>query len=250
MLCLALLKIETSFTTEAPRNGCPPPSDSDLGGVLRLKFLRMLAHLRKVVLQDAVALMNLSFDDYMNYARHDVFDNLIFKDDLFLKYRPGLLSAMDSAIPLQSDLLSHNAPAIHTEFRNLDSKMTNGFAGTRSDMRAFTQEIKSTMDSSFQLLEKTISAKIGNAMGQQSDSLRDFLSTTLNQPNLAFSRATQRVYQEKQRIMSIYQEELQGSLERTATRDTAGACSGAENSDGGTRGGGGVGTRSTSGGAR
>ncbi|KAF9537620.1 hypothetical protein EC957_007867 [Mortierella hygrophila] len=190
----------------------PTSSDSDLGGVLRLKFLRMLANLSKVVLQDAVTLMDLSPDDYMNYARHDVFDNLIFKYDLFLEYRTSLLSAMESAIPPQSDLLSHNAPTIHTEFRNLDSKVTNDFAGTRSDMRAFTQEIKSTMDSNFQLLEKTILAKIGNAMGQQPDSLKDFLSITLNQHNLAFSLTIQRVYQEKQRIMSIYQEELQRSL--------------------------------------
>ncbi|KAG9069649.1 hypothetical protein KI688_008976 [Linnemannia hyalina] len=79
--------------------------------------------------------------------------------------------------------------------RNVD--VTNCFAGARSDMRAFIQEIKSTMDSNFQLLEKTISAKIGNAMEQQSNSLKDSLSITLNQHNLAFSRTTQRVYQEK-----------------------------------------------------
>ncbi|KAG0078111.1 hypothetical protein BGZ93_009785 [Podila epicladia] len=85
---------------------------------------------------------HLSPDDYMNYARHDVFDNLMFKDDLLLEHRASLL--------------------------------------------AFTQEIKSTVDSNFQLLEKIISAKIGKAMGQQSDWLKD-LSITLDQHNLAFS---------------------------------------------------------------
>ncbi|KFH70844.1 hypothetical protein MVEG_03691 [Podila verticillata NRRL 6337] len=49
-------------------------------------------------------------------------------------------------------------------------------------------------------------------MGQQSDSLKDCLLITLNRHNLVFSRTIQRVYQEKQRIMSIYQEELQRSL--------------------------------------
>ncbi|KAF9308142.1 hypothetical protein BG003_011557, partial [Podila horticola] len=62
----------------------PTPSDSDLGSVLHLKILHMLAHVFKVVLQDMVALMDLSLDDYMYYARHDVFDSLIFNDDLIL----------------------------------------------------------------------------------------------------------------------------------------------------------------------
>lgn len=94
MLLDNIIEDRNEFHNRLTTERMPTPSDSDLGGVLRLKFLRMLAHLRKVVLRDAVALIDLSPDDYMNYARHDVFDKLIFKDDLFLEYRTSLLSAM------------------------------------------------------------------------------------------------------------------------------------------------------------
>ena len=109
------------FNRVTPEDRMPTPTD--INGTLRLKFLRLLAHLRKIFLEDAVALMDTKPDDHLHYGLHEIFDHAVFKDDLFREYRVNLVEAMARAVPPQSNLLSHNAPAIHAEFRNIDSKV-------------------------------------------------------------------------------------------------------------------------------
>lgn len=185
------------------------PAPTNLDGILRLKFLRLLAYLRKILIQDAVALMDINPDDYMAYGRHEVFENAIFHDVLFLEYRANLLNAMDLAVPPQSDLLSHNAPAIHAELRSLDSKLTNGFSNTRTEMRTFTREVKTTLDISLQHLDKIITAKVGNTILQHMDILKGFYTDALNQHSLALNRTIQRMYQDTPlQFLSIYQDEM------------------------------------------
>ena len=92
--------------------------ENDDDDVPRRRHLILLAHLRKVILQDAVAIMDLD-DPTCKYDDHFIFALPIFKSTLFRQFRDQLRQQMDSATSPLVDSLSANAPAIHQEFQDL-----------------------------------------------------------------------------------------------------------------------------------
>ncbi|KAF9368193.1 hypothetical protein CPB97_004874, partial [Podila verticillata] len=90
--------------------------------VLKVRMLLLLAHLRKVILQDAIALINLPQEPFL-YGDHRILQHSIFKGPLFLKFKEDLLESMATAISPMSDSLMANAPAIHNEFSTVNTRM-------------------------------------------------------------------------------------------------------------------------------
>ncbi|KAG9068286.1 hypothetical protein KI688_010552 [Linnemannia hyalina] len=90
-------------------NPMPMPDESNRSAVLRLKFLLLLVHLRKVLLQDAAALLELKSKDGVLYGHHHVFNLPVFKSPEFLVFKERLVAKMLTLAPPQSDSLRHNA---------------------------------------------------------------------------------------------------------------------------------------------
>ncbi|GJJ68189.1 hypothetical protein EMPS_00535 [Entomortierella parvispora] len=146
------------------------PNTTEINVVLRLKFLRMLAHLRKILLQDSAVLMETKPDNFMSYAHHEIFDDDVFKDPLFI----------------------YNTSSIHAEFRNLDTKMTNGFQDAKTELRTFTRTVKETTDSDLQRLGDSIATAVGSLVSEHLREISDVLASHTANYNLAISHALRR----------------------------------------------------------
>ncbi|KAG9319267.1 hypothetical protein KVV02_003331 [Mortierella alpina] len=87
-----------------------------------VRMLFLLTHLRKVLLQDAVDLMQL-LDAPFRYEDHGVFRHPVFslENPPFRKFREDLSNNMRVVKSPMEDSLLANAPAIHNEFRTVHS---------------------------------------------------------------------------------------------------------------------------------
>ncbi|KAI7816641.1 hypothetical protein BC939DRAFT_508130 [Gamsiella multidivaricata] len=103
--------------------------------ILKIRMLLLLAHLRKVVLQDAVALMSLPNEPFL-YGDHRILQHSVFKGSLFLEFKGTLLRSMETARSPMTDSLSVNTPALHNEF----SRMNNRMSRAESELRHLFQE--------------------------------------------------------------------------------------------------------------
>ncbi|KAG0008263.1 hypothetical protein BGZ82_004772, partial [Podila clonocystis] len=90
----------------------------------KIKFYIILAHLRKVVLQDAAALMELELDPACQYDLHHIFQHRVFKNPLFIQFRADLALKMRTATSPISDSLALNAPAIQHGLQHLSTQLT------------------------------------------------------------------------------------------------------------------------------
>ncbi|KAG0222132.1 hypothetical protein BGW42_006860, partial [Actinomortierella wolfii] len=91
----------------------------------KIKFFTHLARLRKVILQDAVALMEITSDPQYQYHFHRIFQEPVFKSPLFAQFRDGLRKRMSMATSPISDILLVNTPAIQHSLRDITEKMAD-----------------------------------------------------------------------------------------------------------------------------
>jgi hypothetical protein len=89
-----------------------------------VRILFLLTHIRKVLLQDGVALMEHP-DAPFRYGDHVVFKHPAFSlgNPLFRKFKDDLCNSMRNARSPMEDSLIANAPAIHNEFRTVHSSV-------------------------------------------------------------------------------------------------------------------------------
>lgn len=85
----------------------------------KIKFCIILAHLRKVVLQDAVALMELTIEPAFRYDLHHIFGEKVFRSPLFTRFRADLVEKMKTSSSPLNDSLALNAPAIQHNLQNI-----------------------------------------------------------------------------------------------------------------------------------
>ncbi|KAF9273949.1 hypothetical protein BGZ74_004554, partial [Mortierella antarctica] len=90
----------------------------------KIKFFIILAHLRKVILQDAAALMEINSDPQCIYSHHRMFLEPIFKSPLFNQFRVDLCEKMATSKSPVTDSLLANAPAIQHGLRDISEKLT------------------------------------------------------------------------------------------------------------------------------
>lgn len=113
---------------------------------MRLMFV--LAHLRKVILQDAVVLMSLKNDVRCQYSEHHVLKLPVFRSELFQQFSSQLLHSIQIARSPLSDSLTANAPAIQQEFRqvktsvaSLHTHLEGGLDSLRNNYDTLQQDI-------------------------------------------------------------------------------------------------------------
>jgi len=89
-----------------------------------MRLMIILAHLRKVILQDAVAMLSITDDSTCVYGQHDMFTkHPAFSSPIFREYSLQLQQSMrDTRSPL-TDSLTANAPALHHEFRSVKTAL-------------------------------------------------------------------------------------------------------------------------------
>lgn len=104
-----------------------PPGLYDTSSAPRLRFFVLLARLRKVVLQDAVALMDINTDATCDYSKHHVFRLPIFDDPLFHQYRVDLRKSIATSVSPHSLKLSTVTPLISHEIRSISHLTTTLF---------------------------------------------------------------------------------------------------------------------------
>ncbi|KAG0279049.1 hypothetical protein BGZ96_002096 [Linnemannia gamsii] len=94
---------------EGRSNPMPMPDESNRAGVSQLKFLLLLVHLRKVLLQDAAALMELYPKDGVLYGHHHIFNLPVFKSPKFLTTALPAAIGDDQDFSAQAMLMSNQA---------------------------------------------------------------------------------------------------------------------------------------------
>ncbi|KAF9324398.1 hypothetical protein BG006_000556 [Podila minutissima] len=119
--------------------------------VLKVRMLLLLAHLWKVILQDAIALINLPQEPFL-YGDHCILQHSVFKGPLFLKFKEDLLKSMATAISPMSDSLMANAPTIHNEFGTVNTRM-NQF---KHEIRHLFQESNAKTAKELKCLEEVL----------------------------------------------------------------------------------------------
>jgi uncharacterized coiled-coil protein SlyX len=139
-----------------------------------VRKLFLLTHLRRVILQDAVALMDLS-DVPFRYGDHGVFRHPVFAPDnqMFRKFKDDLSNSMKSAKSPTEDSLLANAPAIHSEFRtvhssvqHLDHKLDAAVTQLKTVLENVVQQISGKVASNEQSMNRVYDfmEKMGNHM--------------------------------------------------------------------------------------
>jgi hypothetical protein len=91
----------------------------------KIKFFILLAHLRKVILQDAVTLMEINNDPQCHYELYHIFLEPAFRSSLFVQYRTDLREKMTTSRSPISDSLLANAPAIQYGLRDISDKVVS-----------------------------------------------------------------------------------------------------------------------------
>jgi hypothetical protein len=165
----------------------PYPSKTDTSGILKLKFLLLLVHLRKVLLQDAAVLQRLrpDNDNDIDYSLHHVFKHPVFKTQAFNTFSQELHQIMDAAVPPLSDSLRAHVPALTDEIRNLDTKVTSGFA----DLKKQLDDVVATLTSGFQDWQKRTETKIIAAVNNVASSQNDLLIAAMDASANMYSEA-------------------------------------------------------------
>jgi hypothetical protein len=88
-----------------------------------MRLVLTLAHLRKVILQDAVVLLSITEDSLCMYGQHDIFTIPAFSSPMFREYSSQLHDSMRNAESPLADSLTANASAIHNKFRSVKSAL-------------------------------------------------------------------------------------------------------------------------------
>ncbi|ORY99771.1 hypothetical protein BCR41DRAFT_363714 [Lobosporangium transversale] len=105
-----------------------------------INILSLLAHLRKVILQDAVVLMDISSENHLsNYSLHGIFRHKVFQDPQFHSYRLALKDAMANATSPYLDSLNANSPAIVNELRGVSTKLSHDLQHVQASIDNLTQ---------------------------------------------------------------------------------------------------------------
>ncbi|KAF8938861.1 hypothetical protein BGZ58_011311 [Dissophora ornata] len=89
----------------------------------RCSRLLLLAHLRKVVLQDVATLVDLHDPD-CDYNQHHIFHASVFKGELFYRFRNELGECPTTAASPIVEGLATNTPAIRHQFHSLNSRLS------------------------------------------------------------------------------------------------------------------------------
>lgn len=98
--------------------------DYPLASYPAMRLMIILAHLRKVILQDAVVLLSITDDPMCMYGQHEIFMTLsVFSSTMFKEYSLQLRESMRNAQSPLTDSLTANAPAIHHEFRSVKTAL-------------------------------------------------------------------------------------------------------------------------------
>lgn len=149
----------------------PMPDESNRAGVLRLKFLLLLVHLRKVLLQDAAALLELNPKDGVLYGHHHIFNLPVFKSPEFLVFKERLVAKMLTLAPPQSDSLRHNAPYLEAEFRLLNSTMAQALQAIKRQLDQKVEDISAEFKESLRNNTNTITNTIKTVSSVQTTAL-------------------------------------------------------------------------------
>ncbi|KAF9992061.1 hypothetical protein BGZ65_012746, partial [Modicella reniformis] len=140
----------------------------------KLRILILLAQLRKVVLQDAAALMDLCGELQFRYEDHGVFQDPLYKSRMFMDFRQQMASAVSPV----TDSLHANAPAIHYEFRSLNSKMDDMVQLLKNDLiGGLNKSLEHSKDVWANTIDNTINNTLDNFQREFSITTRVILDS-------------------------------------------------------------------------
>ncbi|KAF9367749.1 hypothetical protein BGX21_007093, partial [Mortierella sp. AD011] len=119
------------------------------------RHLILLAHLRKVILQDAATLMTESENDRQcPYGEHHILQDPAFKSQLFYDFKEQLLEQMASATSPHSDSLAANAPSIHQGFQDVSAQIRDSVAHSENLIKSAMEK----MDQGFGVMTSKVKA--------------------------------------------------------------------------------------------
>ncbi|KAF8918520.1 hypothetical protein BGZ58_004821, partial [Dissophora ornata] len=151
-----------------------------LSGLLLSRILTLLLHLRKVILQDAAVLLDLRDDSACNYGLHRIFGLPVFESAMFADFRTQLRERMRTESSPITDSLRNNAPAMHSEFRAVKSKLNDIDNKLNIDLiGAFDQRMDHHKHAWLSSISNTISEAIGASLDEIKDVRRDLRKLNL-----------------------------------------------------------------------
>ena len=127
---------------EVEKRPSPGRFKYDSADFYKMRLLILLAHLRKVVLQDAVALMEKNEDPNCIYSHHYIFEDRVFRDPLFARFKIDMKQCMETASPPITDSLRANAPGIHNELRGLSDQMASMKFHVHDELKEFRKGLE------------------------------------------------------------------------------------------------------------
>ncbi|KAF8922813.1 hypothetical protein BGZ58_003754 [Dissophora ornata] len=162
-------------------------------GLLLSRILTLLLHLRKVILQDVAILLDLRDDPACNYGLHRIFGLSVFESAMFADFRTQLRERMRTESSPITDILRNNAPAMHSEFRTVKSKLNDIDNKLNIDLiGAFDRRMDHHKHVWLSSISNTISEAIGASLDETKDVRRD-LRSDLRESRVTFYRTLKSV---------------------------------------------------------
>ncbi|KAI8604867.1 hypothetical protein EDD21DRAFT_184522 [Dissophora ornata] len=189
--------------------------EGEQGGniIAKRRHLILLAHLRKVVLQDAAVLMDLGDrDEQCRYLNHHVFQHSVFKTQLFLDYRARLRREMLSATPPITDSLVANAPGICSRLRAVESQVLDLGRIIESEL-GNSRMTRETNDRSIQVLASTTNKAVKASLNDIRKDIQEFRMDTAHNNEVALGVMNRVASQ----VRLIIEEELHPLLQQQTT---------------------------------
>ncbi|KAF9930897.1 hypothetical protein FBU30_011095 [Linnemannia zychae] len=182
-----------------------PPHLYDNSSAPRLQFFVLLARLHKVVLQDAVTLMDINTDSLCDYSKHHIFRPPPSDDPQFHQFPIDLRKSMATTVSRHSLKRSTVTPLISHEIRSVNHLVTNlsdsvyqkldNMERTLTDtQRVWSDLLSDAVGRQLQETE-TMMFRVCNVFQGVAETIADATTTVNNQLNTGLAEISQSSHQ-------------------------------------------------------
>ncbi|KAI1306689.1 hypothetical protein EDD11_004692 [Mortierella claussenii] len=178
-----------------------------------ISILTLLAHLRKIVIQDAAVLMDIHDHHLSEYGLHRIFQQPLFKHPMFMEYRVAFRRSIATATSPTSDSLLANTPAILAELRGLGTNLEYTIQRATSNITEECQRGFRSVNNAHQRLDGSLTNEINRAAETQSVNIAEELNRVLGSLPHQEGRQQQRTRQEPRQQELQDQEPWQQELQ-------------------------------------
>ncbi|KAG0346433.1 hypothetical protein BG004_001747 [Podila humilis] len=134
--------------------------------IAKRRHLILLAHLRKIVLQDAAVLMELGMqDEQCRYHSHHVFNYPVFKTQLLFDFRANLRADMLKVTSPITDSFVANALGIHSRLRSAESRVLDLSRVIETEL-GNTRSTQKSNERATRMLAASTSRAVGSSLGR------------------------------------------------------------------------------------